>query len=312
MPYAPYVAIPSRWLASSDPRFDGAATGVSAPGLGRLGLRAVQARSISPDPTSSEAVAARREVLAAACAEDRRTRVDIVVERCRDKEVLDVGCVAHEPPEYGGMFGPNWLHAHIVSVAKRCVGTDIDPAGIQAMTAAGYDAIYTDVTGTVEDVANMGPFEVIVAGEVIEHLGAPQGLFAAAGRLLVDGGQLVITTPNPYAPYRARCGQLNIVWESVDHVTYLFPSGIAELGERTGLILRHFSAPVLESPVRLAGRVVKWPLRSALLRLGRRNADASLPPGYISPLELAALALRRRSLMGETAIYVLEKPARHR
>jgi SAM-dependent methyltransferase len=173
----------------------------------------------------------RRRHLAAARRPPCADRVGHILDLARGKRVLDVGVVDHVATAFRS---PDWLHGKIAKVAGSCVGVDVLRTGIQELQQAGYDVRYCDIT---RDVPEGGPFDVIICGEVIEHLGNPTGLFETAREVLAPGGRLVITTPNPYFVGRALRHLLGHDEESVDHVALLFPSGIAELASRAGLHL---------------------------------------------------------------------------
>ncbi len=169
-----------------------------------------------------------------------------------------------------------------------------------------------------DDPQQLGPgaWDVVVAGELAEHLDDVGALFALASDVLASNGRLVLTTPNPYAPHRVRSGQLGLTWENVEHVVYLFPAGVAELADRHDLTivefrsvddftLRDLPSALLElfSGVlrRLLGRHVPWlvPSQLALITSGR----------WMNPFATLWLRFTRSSwLRGETMIYVCEKP----
>ena len=86
---------------------------------------------------------------------------------CTGKDVLDVGCVDHVASEE--MNRPLWLHKIIKSVAKSVTGVDFEREEVEKLRAKGYDVIYGDV-----ETVDMGKtFDVVVAGELIEHLSNP-------------------------------------------------------------------------------------------------------------------------------------------
>jgi SAM-dependent methyltransferase len=214
------------------------------------------------------------------------------------------------------MKSPNWLHGRVAAVAQRCVGVDVLPDGVAAMLEQGYEVVVQDLGAGLGELADIAPFDVIVAGELIEHVEALNMLFDVAAEALAPGGQLVITTPNPYAPHRVRAAQLGIVWENVDHIVYAFPSGIAELAERHGLVLTEAATTDDRRPAgsvtdRL--RAVKRRLRGRQWRnvgyasLGQRGVRA-VSFGPIGAA-LRAMRLPQRRFLGETFIYVVERPA---
>jgi SAM-dependent methyltransferase len=69
---------------------------------------------------------------------------------------------------------------------------------IEEVRDRGYDA----VAGDAQNFSLERDFDVIVAGEVIEHLSNPGGLFESSKSHLRPSGRLIITTPNPFALIR--------------------------------------------------------------------------------------------------------------
>lgn len=266
------------------------------------------------DPNDASALVWRAQTLRAAWRREVPDRITFIEERCHGKTVLDVGCVAHDVAR---MKSPTWLHGRLAAVASRCLGVDILPEGIQAMVDMGYAAVCHDLGTGLGPIADIAPFDVVVAGEVIEHVESLGMLFELARDVLQPGGSLILTTPNPYAPHRVRAAQLGIVWENVDHVLYAFPSGIAELAERHGLVLteamttRRASAT---SATSLRGSLKSLWVRSrgrqwatvGFTTLGRHRVRR-VGYGTLSGLP-HGLTLPRRQFTGETFIYVVQVP----
>jgi SAM-dependent methyltransferase len=121
-------------------------------------------------------------------------RTPFVTERCRDRVVLDLGC--RDETALMKTDTPHWLHGEIVKVAKRVVGVDyseqVPPEGIATGPSSRIER--GDVTRLEEVVRNVD-FEVIVAGELLEHLQDPLA-FLCQLRRLYPGRELVLTTPN--------------------------------------------------------------------------------------------------------------------
>ena len=186
------------------------------------------------DPNDPSALALRASVIRRAWIPEIPNRLTFLLERCEGKRVLDIGCVAHDLTR---MDAAHWLHGQISSVASSCLGVDIHSGGIAEMQRRGYAAIEHDLALGLGPLASEQPFDVIVAGELIEHVESMGMLFDVAAELLAPKGELIITTPNPWAPHRVRAAQLGIVWENTDHILFAFPSGIAELASRHGLTL---------------------------------------------------------------------------
>lgn len=162
--------------------------------------------------------------------------------------MLDIGVVDHE---LNSRPGEVWLHGEIAKAGKSVLGVDILPRAVADLKARGYNVILHDVTAEPLDEK----FEIITCGEVIEHLGNPGGLLKAARKMLEPGGRLILTTPNPYFASRVRDSLTGRFHESVDHVTFLFPSGIAELAEREGLVLDKFQGILTTRALRPRGKL---------------------------------------------------------
>ena len=116
---------------------------------------------------------------------------------------------------------------------------------------------------------------MVICGEVIEHLGNPQGLFDSAARVLSPGGRLVLTTPNPYYFGRTIRHLFGRDRESVDHTMLLFPSGIAELANRAGLKLDSYRG-VLHRPRTRKQQLLAGSFRLATAVMAREAACGTL------------------------------------
>ncbi len=270
-------------------------------------------RGIDGDPNARSNILARRDALGQAYVVESRTREEIIVDLCRDRRVIDIGCVNHEASK---IADDHWLHGKILNVASECLGVDNDAPGVDAMRELGFDVVLADITGDLSSVRASGPFDVMVAGEVIEHLGDPEALLRAASELLTPEGKLIITTPNPFAPWRAFAGMRRQTWENVDHVVLLFPSGMVELAERCGLrvtMVTSVSGQRLFMKFPGAFRVLAGMWGRALLRKpkGPGPLGISYPAGYVSPFVAWYIhRLAPLGQLGETSLYVLE-PSPH-
>ena len=261
------------------------------------------------DPNDAVALAYRARTLRAAWRSPVADCLEFLIERCRGKSILDIGCVAHD---IGRMKSSDWLHGRLAAVAEQCLGLDVLQEGVDEMRRMGFDAVAHDLSLGPGPVADRAPFDVIVAGELIEHLGSIDMLFDSAAALLSPGGSLIITTPNPYAPDRVRAGQRGYVWENADHILYAFPSGIAELAERHGLVLAEAACTTDARSRRTAKEFLKdlrrWLRGDQWTPLGITSLGA---PGvrHISPWRLGRIFDRfnpNPRFLGETFIYVVQ------
>jgi len=124
-------------------------------------------------------------------------RSQFVVERCRGRVVLDLGCRDETALVKCGT--PQWLHGEIVKVAKEVVGVDLSPdIPPEGMSTGPTSQILQGDVNHLESVVGGRAFDVIVAGELLEHLTDPLS-FLRQLRRLYPGRELVLTTPNATA-----------------------------------------------------------------------------------------------------------------
>jgi 2-polyprenyl-3-methyl-5-hydroxy-6-metoxy-1,4-benzoquinol methylase len=155
------------------------------------------------------------------------SRLEQIAPFIAGKSVLDVGCTS--------AFGrPDWIHAGIATRARRVVGVDIDPAAVAKVCEAGYDVRLADA----ETLAIDEQFEVVHAGELIEHLDNPRAFLQAARTRLAPGGILVLTTPNVFAVsnFVYRIGGTPRV--NADHTCWYCEDTLSQLLERNGFQVR--------------------------------------------------------------------------
>lgn len=121
-------------------------------------------------------------------------RTKYIVERCRGRKVLDLGCYDETAAVKFGTR--HWLHGEISKVAYSVTGVDnseqIPEVGLQ--TGQNSRILRGDVT-RLEEFARSCEVETIVAGELLEHLAHPLE-FLTDLHALFPGCELVLSTPN--------------------------------------------------------------------------------------------------------------------
>jgi 2-polyprenyl-3-methyl-5-hydroxy-6-metoxy-1,4-benzoquinol methylase len=266
--------------------------------------------TVAVDPNGHEAIALRRRQLdAITLLEMPRSRVEFLIDVVHGKRVLDIGCVDHSRESE---LNPWFLHRAIVQAAEHCLGVDMNEEGIEHLHRRGFNVLRADLTDPRDrrEIAERGPFDVIVAGEVIEHLEMPSSLFELAASCLAGDGRMIITTPNPYAPHRVVSGRKMVAWENVDHLFYVFPSGVVELASRSGLVVEAATTTGSRSLRYRSLLLVGW-AKARLRALTRhRVAEAqadSLALPLLEILSLFRLSRGSRKWIGENAIYVVKR-----
>ncbi len=145
------------------------------------------------------------------------------------KVVLDVGCIGNDIDINN--FEKS-LHAFIRKIAKKVIGLDIQKDKIEKLKKMGYNIIYADAQNFQLDEK----FDVIFAGELIEHLDCPGKFLENAVKHLKDGGYIIITTPNPFCLKHvigAITNRQNYVCD--EHVAWFDITVLKNLAERYNL-----------------------------------------------------------------------------
>ena len=114
-------------------------------------------------------------------------RFEVVRPLLVGSSVLDVGCASR----YGNL---DWLHGRIAAEFSDQVGIDINEATIDELQGQGYDVQVADAQHF--DLGRT--FDVVFAGELVEHLDDFHGFLQCARRHLTPGGRLILTTPNSF------------------------------------------------------------------------------------------------------------------
>jgi 2-polyprenyl-3-methyl-5-hydroxy-6-metoxy-1,4-benzoquinol methylase len=165
-------------------------------------------------------------------------RFAFVTEICRGRAVLDLGALDETAYELKRGRG-TWLHEAIAGVARQVIGVD-------SSAYVPEKGLRTGPNSEIQrgDITDLGPFvamrgfipDVVVAGEVIEHLPDPlHFLHALESVEQLRGSTLVITTPNATAVHNVAVGMLSRESTHQDHLMILSYKTLNTLFTRAGL-----------------------------------------------------------------------------
>lgn len=159
-----------------------------------------------------------------------------IVERCKGRRVLDLGCIDHSHTTALAL-GDQWLHRQIKAVASHLTGLDILPIDAAELNRLGYDIR----TGDAERFDLGETYDVIVAGDLIEHL-SNIGLFLrCVKRHMHTESIFIFSTPNPFNIEQALAAVLsNTIHVHPQHAAWLNPHVCWELTQREGLAVQEF------------------------------------------------------------------------
>jgi SAM-dependent methyltransferase len=122
-------------------------------------------------------------------------RLAFISELCRDKRVLDIGCL--DETALAKRDTDHWLHRRIATVAHSVLGIDSSDHIPRNGIITGPNSRIAKGDGTDPDrkLVDADAVDVVVAGEFIEHLENPLA-FLRAMKARFPGRELVISTPN--------------------------------------------------------------------------------------------------------------------
>ena len=170
-------------------------------------------------------------------------RIDYLVDVCAGRTVLHLGC-AGMPHTQRRLADGTLLYSLIDQVAAHQYGIDLSSDGIEILRRAGYANV---AVADIQQLKEQNPFpgrhfDVILAGEIIEHLSNP-GLFLEGLKPLLRDSPtcLILTTINAYCAYRFFYS-LVMGEESVhpDHVSYYSKKTLLTLLTRHGYDVQQF------------------------------------------------------------------------
>jgi len=156
-------------------------------------------------------------------------RARLIASLCQGLDVLDVGCGEHHVARIGES---NWLHGILEHTARTLVGVEISGELVGEMRKAGYEVVQADA-----QMMNLGRrFDVVVAGELIEHVDDQLALLTNLKRHLRKDGRLIISTPNSvgwmFATMTLVRGQIK---PNPEHTLWHDETTLREIARRAGL-----------------------------------------------------------------------------
>lgn len=209
-------------------------------------IRSLDWTRVSDDPNNPDAKARVRQAIRDMRRVHADTDIVSYVERAAaGKRMLDVGMVNHTRTNWHS----EWRHRRFVKVASYILGIDILAEMIDQLAKQGYNVRTVDATSDID----LGErFDLIFAGDVIEHVDNAVGLLKFSGRHLAPGGRILMSTPNAFSrKFVRQFRREGVIVVNLDHVAWVTPTMALEIAHRAGLQL---------TQVHLNKRLSKWKL----------------------------------------------------
>lgn len=169
-------------------------------------------------------------------------RVEYLLARAKGQRVLHLGCT-NAPYTAQSLADGSLLHLRLGEVAGELHGVDIDRAGIDVLASRGVAHLHTgDVGDLAAELAAAGPFDIVIAGEIVEHLTDPGTFLRNVQKVMTPETRLLVSTVNAYCGFRlaqyalrGRGGHAEPVHP--DHVAYYSQATLARLLTTAGFVV---------------------------------------------------------------------------
>lgn len=193
-------------------------------------------------------------------------RDDFLMAAANGRRVVHVGCVDW-PVSKDRLADGTLLHPKLQRVAAEVIGVDIDVEGLQALENA-LGGVYSsiDLTDPAADISPLAEFrpDVIIAGDVIEHVPSAQALLEGLRRLAqCSGAKVIVTTPNSLAFRSVLNTTVGIELMHPDHVAIYSPTTLETLMARSGLVIDSWQYYSIHTGTDLGHRSYDFVARSA-------------------------------------------------
>lgn len=162
-------------------------------------------------------------------------RANFLLDACYGKRVLHVGCT-DVPMTRLRIAEGTLLHAKLSEANSDVLGIDIAQDGLDLLRDVGLTNI------KCINAENMGlddftePFDVILAGDVMEHLSNPGLFLCNASQVLRPDGCLIIGVPNALTANNVKAWLFGREDVHEDHCFYYSPKTLSQLCKRYGFL----------------------------------------------------------------------------
>jgi len=199
--------------------------------------------------------------------ENVEDRIDLLCRMVAGKNVIHLGFCDHLPSIAARRAAGRWLHDHLRSKAKRCLGVDINAEAVEFVRdKIGVDDIAcADITDpSSRAVISSARWDYLLIPEVLEHIGNPvQFLRSIVSLHGANIGALIITVPNAFRAGSFRNALRGVETINSDHRFYFTPYTIMKIAMDAGLKIQSLSFAQFSLPGGPAGAVKNMILRRA-------------------------------------------------
>jgi len=193
-------------------------------------------------------------------------RMEHLLDECKNRKVLHLGCSSGSHIQARIERG-SLLHTALYGVSSTLYGLDLDNESLDVMRQVlGYNNLYEGNVETLEQVGIRTKFDVVLAGDLLEHITRPGAMLDGIKSLLNDSGKIIISTNNAFGlNYQLRRWTGNFV-EHFEHVCFFSPETLLHLFDRHGYKIKKMYGAYTEPPYTL-GQKLKFMVGAPLYKV---------------------------------------------
>jgi ubiquinone/menaquinone biosynthesis C-methylase UbiE len=164
-------------------------------------------------------------------------RKDEIIRLSTDKKVLHLGFIQHSHLWEIKIKQDDWLHSKLHDVASKLVGVDYLTDEVNEIKEQYCYDVYSADVMYLDDLILSEKFDVIICGELIEHIENPGLMLDGIKRFMHEKSILIITTPNPWRKlwiHNMSSGIMEDKWLNKEHVSWYSFQTLKQLLQRKG------------------------------------------------------------------------------
>ncbi len=170
--------------------------------------------------------------------EGLRDRVSLILDLCRGRRVLHLGCCDHPPLVRDKIKNKTWLHGQLTEASSECLGLDVERDAVEFVKRETrfQNVLVSDLAEAApEPVLSAPTWDLLVAGEIVEHLDNPVDFLSRVNRNLRNHcREILITVPNAFSLQNFLNATHRVERINSDHRYWFTPYTLAKVLTRSG------------------------------------------------------------------------------
>jgi 2-polyprenyl-3-methyl-5-hydroxy-6-metoxy-1,4-benzoquinol methylase len=160
-------------------------------------------------------------------------RMEEILRIAENKKVLHLGCVDYP---FTAQRGDDLLHGKLAKATRELWGLDASAEGIEQLRAMGFPNLVCADAQHLPAGALPNDFDLVIAGEIIEHLASPGDFLLSVRALMSPQTEFLLTTINAFGAKTFMQSVLGREKVHSDHNYYFSYFTLKQLFEKCGLV----------------------------------------------------------------------------